>query len=135
MAKQRTLQRRRKWLLAFGIGLLMVATLVGWLSRGMTVVLYNNSGRDFVRTSIRIGAEDVEIRGPQEGESVVLHFKAVSKPGDIRLFIDADPSLEWNAPSLATPGISCVMLHVDHDGRVEASLVESWGRRISKLLE
>ena len=127
--------RRQRWFLAFAAGLLAVCTLLALSSRDMTVVVYNDSDEDFQHLTVSVGKENTDIAVLHSQESMALHFRAVTLPSDVKLYIETEPPFQWNAPGLVTPAIAHITLRVGNGRIVTASLEQSWTHRLSRMLE
>jgi len=126
---------RKLWLALLCIGLLLLCGLLLWSQQGLTVVIYNNSERSFQHVSVSIGNQNAEVSSLNDQESVALHFRPASQPADIQVIIEADPPLQWKAPSLAAPGISIITLHIDRYNDIRSTQEKSWTSRFMRLLD
>lgn len=129
------LTRRKRWMLAICAALLAVCLALFGTRKDLNVVVYNSTDRAFRDLTIFIGSEHHGVASLDARESVSVCFRAVTRPSDMRMIVDADPPLHWNAPSLATPSLSCVTLRVDEFGGVTMTLEKTWHARIAGWLE
>ena len=127
--------QRRSWLLCFGLGLLLVIADRVRHHGELAVVVYNDSDRMFDHVAVSVGGSSAEIPALRSRESAVLQFRPGNQAEEVRLGIDTDPVLRWSAPGLAAPGVSNITLRVNRTGAVTESIEESWGKRLSRILE
>ena len=124
--------RRKRWMIAFAAGFLLVCLDLVLFPGGVDVVVYNDSTRDFQNVTVSVGKTSREVGLLRTRESILLHFPASGAPADVRLFMDSDPPLRWTAPSLAGPSISRITLRADDFGGVTTTLEKQW---LKKLLD
>ena len=129
------LTRRKWWMLAICAALLAVCLVLFRTRKDLNVVVYNSTNRVFRDLTVFIGSERHDVVSLDARQSVSVCFRAVASPSDMGMIVDADPPLHWDAPSLATPSLSCVTLRVDEFGGVTMTLEKTWHARIAGWLE
>ncbi|MEI6349799.1 MAG: hypothetical protein WCP06_01675 [Verrucomicrobiota bacterium] len=116
-------------------GLAAVFAVLIWTQQELSVVVYNNTSQPFGNVTVSAGAERREMPALGVDESASFSFRAVVAPADVQLLIDTDPSLRWNAPSLATPSTSRLTLRVDQFGGVTVTVEKTWRAQCSDWLQ
>ncbi len=119
------IRRRTRWIVV-GTALLALAAGLILVQPGLVVVVYNSTNEPFRRVSVSVGADMRQKESLQPRESIAFPFKKAPREADVRLVVDADPTITWRAPSLARPDVCSITLRVDEFGGVTHTVEKSW---------